>query len=143
MSEGIFKGDKVVPKIHEKLPPDSKILLVDDSDIQLKALRKLFKQLDYTNIATAESGKEALSLIKENNFSLIICDWSMPEMTGIELLEKLREDTFKKDIPLIMLTANSDKKSVVEAISKGVTDYIVKPVSLAVLEEKLENTFVK
>jgi len=85
----------------------------------------------------AENGKKAMQLLETNKVDLVFLDWNMPEMDGMEFLKKVRTMPDYKDIPIIMVTSESAKYNVVEALQNGATDYIVKPVSEKVFKEKL------
>ncbi len=114
-----------------------KILVVDDQKDMQKIVQSSLKMLGYINIVTANNGRAALDVLDNQNIDLIICDWNMPVMTGIEFLEKAREQDKYKGTPFLMLTTEGFKENVTLAIEKGVTDYLVKPLVPAVLEKKL------
>ena len=103
-----------------------KILTVDDSRTIRMIVKKAFQQYD-CDIVEAENGMEGLALAAKEKPDLIILDITMPVMTGIEMLGKLKEDPELKDIPVIMLTAESGKDNVMGIVKMGVRDYIVKP----------------
>ncbi len=115
-----------------------KILLVDDFPTMRRILRSLLKEAGFTDVEEAENGVMALEKMKTTRFDLVITDWNMPEMTGIELLKKMREDDTLKDIPVLMVTAEATKECVIEAVEAGVSNYIVKPFTASALKEKIE-----
>jgi two-component system chemotaxis response regulator CheY len=85
----------------------------------------------------AENGRTAFQLLETNKVSLILLDWNMPEMDGLEFLKKVRAMSDYKDLPIIMVTSESAKYNVVEALQSGATDYIVKPIRERVFMEKI------
>lgn len=104
-----------------------KILVVDDFATMRKIVRNVLKQINLENTFEAENGKKALELLNKEQIDLIISDWIMPEMTGIEFLRACKADPKLKHIPFIMVTAEAQKDSVIEAIQAGVDNYIAKP----------------
>jgi two-component system chemotaxis response regulator CheY len=115
-----------------------KVLVVDDFATMRKIVKNVLKQINIENIVEAENGKHALSVLKSEKVDLIISDWMMPEMTGIEFLKVCKEDDEKKKIPFIMVTAEGQKDSVMEAIKSGVDNYIVKPFTPDKLKEAID-----
>jgi DNA-binding response OmpR family regulator len=103
-----------------------KILTVDDSKTIRMIVKKAFSQYN-CDLYEAENGVEGLALANKEVPDLIILDITMPVMTGIEMLEKLKAEKELKDIPVIMLTAESGKENVMKIVKMGVKDYIVKP----------------
>jgi DNA-binding response OmpR family regulator len=103
-----------------------KVLTVDDSRTIRMIVKKAFQQYN-CDIIEAENGMEGLALAAKEKPDLIVLDITMPVMTGIEMLEKLKEDAELKSIPVIMLTAESGKDNVMGIVKMGVRDYIVKP----------------
>lgn len=120
---------------------EMKILIVDDFATMRKILKNILTQIGFKNIMEAEVGNEALRALKKEKFDLVLCDWSMPEMPGIELLEKIRSDQELKEIPFIMVTAEAKKEKILEAVKAGVSNYIVKPFTTETADEKLKQTF--
>lgn len=115
-----------------------KVLVVDDFPTMRRIVKNLLKQLGFENIEEAENGEDAFRKLKSGDFGLVVSDWNMPVMEGIELLKKVRNDPQLKDIPFLMVTAEAEKEKVIEAIKAGVDNYIVKPFTGEVLKEKLE-----
>jgi two-component system chemotaxis response regulator CheY len=116
---------------------EMRILVVDDAPPMRKIIGKMLKGLGYTDIAEASDGGEALRVMRSQQVDFIICDWNMPGMTGIELLRTVRGDSKFKNLPFLMVTAESKKKNVIEAVRAGVSNYVIKPFNQKVLEEKL------
>lgn len=115
-----------------------KILLVEDSQFQRVICVSQLKQAGFENIEVAENGNEAYSKLEEIEFDLILCDWEMPELNGIQLLKKVKKNPSFKNIPFIMLTSLKGDKNCQEAIDEGALDYIIKPANPEILKEKLD-----
>jgi len=113
------------------------ILIVDDYKTMLRIIRNLLKQLDFANVDEATDGSMALAMLKQKSYGLIISDWNMQPMTGLDLLRAVRADAALKDIPFIMITAESKTENVVAAKEAGVSNYIVKPFNADTLRTKL------
>ena len=114
------------------------VLIVDDYQTMLRIMRNLLKQIGFSNIDEALDGTEALSKMKNKEYGLVISDWNMEPMTGIELLKNVRENSLNnKDVPFIMVTAESKTENVIEARKAGVNNYIVKPFNAETLKEKI------
>ncbi len=120
------------------LNTDLKVLVVDDFATMRKIIKNILSQLGFKNIYEADDGTTALELLKKEKIDLIISDWNMPKMSGLELLKAVRSDPNLKDIIFIMVTAEAQKDNVIEAIKHGVNQYIVKPFTPETLKEKLE-----
>lgn len=116
---------------------DLKILLVEDQQEARAMIRAMLGTLGITQIFEAKDGREALSFVDSafDFVDMIICDWNMPSMTGVEFLRQLR--TVDQEVPFLMITGRSDIESVSEAKSIGVSGYIRKPFSPQQLEAKL------
>lgn len=114
-----------------------KILIVDDFATMRRIMKNILKQLGFTNITEADDGTVALELLKKNQFDLIISDWNMPKMTGLELLKSVRGMNECKDLPFLMVTAEAQKQNVIEAVQAGVSNYVVKPFTAEQISEKL------
>ena len=114
------------------------VLIVDDYKTMLRIIRNLLKQIDFNNVEEAMDGGEALSKLRTGNYGLVISDWNMQPMTGLELLTEVRKDTRLKTIPFIMITAESKIENVVAAKQAGVSNYIVKPFNAETLKGKIE-----
>ena len=117
------------------------ILVVDDYQTMVRIICNLLKQIGYENVDTASNGAQALERIGEKQYGLIISDWNMQPMTGLELLVKLKGDAATADIPFIMVTAESKTDNVIAARKAGVSSYIVKPFNAATLKAKIDAVF--
>ena len=113
------------------------ILIVDDYKTMLRIIRNLLKQLGFDNVDEATDGSAALLKLRQKDFALVISDWNMEPMTGIELLREVRADARLKDLKFIMVTAESKTENVISAKAAGVSNYIVKPFNAATLKMKL------
>lgn len=120
-----------------------KILVVDDFATMRKVVRNLLKQVGYENIVEAEDGVTALKALKSHKIDLIISDWNMPNMTGLELLKAVRADENLKTTPFLMVTAEALQDNVIAAVKAGVSNYIVKPFTAEVLNEKIRKILEK
>ena len=117
------------------------VLVVDDASTMRRIIRALLRELGFKNIREAEDGSAALEDLKRHKADLVITDWNMPQMTGIELLRAIRGDGGLKDTPVLIVTAESKKEHVMEAIQAGVNNYVVKPFNAQTLEDKLNKIF--
>lgn len=115
-----------------------KILTVDDFFSMRRIVKNLLKDLGYDEVLEADDGSTAWKTIEEQRVDFIISDWNMPKMTGLDLLKKVRSDARTKGIPFLMVTAESEKGNVIEAVQAGVTNYIVKPFTPEVFKQKVE-----
>ncbi len=121
---------------------NTNILIVDDYKTMLRIIRNLLKQLDFDNVEEASDGSEALAKLRAGHFGLVISDWNMAPMTGLDLLKEVRADARLKDLPFIMITAESKTENVIAAKQAGVSNYIVKPFNAETLREKIEKVTV-
>ncbi|NVM22665.1 MAG: response regulator [Desulfobacterales bacterium] len=117
------------------------VLVVDDFVQMRRILRDVLKQIGFRNIADAEDGLAAIRVLKKQKIELILADWNMPNMTGLELLKAVRNDESLKSIPFVMVTAEAQESAVLEAVQAGATNYIVKPFTASTVEEKLKDIF--
>ncbi|MFH1081620.1 MAG: chemotaxis response regulator CheY [Pseudomonadota bacterium] len=120
-----------------------KILVVDDFATMRKVVRNLLKQVGYENIVEAEDGVTALKALKSQKIDFIISDWNMPNMTGLELLKAVRADEDLNATPFLMVTAEALQDNVIAAVKAGVSNYIVKPFTAEVLNEKIKKIIEK
>ena len=117
------------------------ILIVDDYKTMLRIIRNLLKQLGFDNVDEASDGATALQRLREKDFGLVISDWNMEPMTGLQLLKEVRSDAKLAHIPFVMVTAESKTENVIAAKEAGVTNYIVKPFNAETLKQKLTAVF--
>jgi|TARA_Y100001960_G_scaffold333703_1_gene440408 two-component system chemotaxis response regulator CheY len=114
-----------------------RILVVDDFHTMRRIVINLLKQLGFSNVVEASDGREALDKVHSDKIDLVVSDWNMPNMTGIDFLKELRADEKYKTLPFIMVTAEGKKENVIAAVHAGVSNYVVKPFNAATLKEKL------
>jgi two-component system chemotaxis response regulator CheY len=121
-----------------------KTLVVDDFATMRKIVKNVLRQINITNVTEAENGKQAIEILRADPaYELIVSDWIMPEMTGIEFLKACKEDENIRKVPFVMVTAEAQKDSVLEAIKAGVDNYIVKPFTPDKLQEAIEKAKAK
>lgn len=120
-----------------------KVLVVDDFATMRKIVRNILKQIGFEDIIEAEDGNAALRVLKGEKIGLVVTDWNMPNMSGLELLQEIRRDAQTQNLPVLMVTAEGLKENVMEAIKAGVNNYVVKPFTAEVLQEKIETIFKK
>ncbi len=114
------------------------ILIVDDYKTMLRIIRNLLKQLGFDNVDEATDGSAALAKLSANDgYGLVISDWNMEPMTGLQLLKEVRSDEKLKETPFIMVTAESKSENVIAAKQAGVSNYIVKPFNATTLKQKM------
>jgi two-component system chemotaxis response regulator CheY len=125
------------------LDVNMKVLVVDDFATMRKIIRNILGQLGIKNVDEADDGSTALPKLKQNKYDIVVADWNMPKMTGLDLLKAIRADENLKTMPFLMVTAEALKDNIVAAAQAGVNDYVVKPFTAAILEEKLKKIFGK
>lgn len=116
-----------------------KILVVDDYATMRRIVRNLLSQIGFTDVEEANDGVTALQKLRERQFGLVISDWNMEPMTGLQLLKEIRADVKLKAMPFIMVTAESKTENVVAAKQAGVNNYIVKPFNADTLKQKIQS----
>lgn len=114
----------------------TRVLVADDSSTMRKIILRSLNSVGVKDITEASDGSEAVALFEPGKFDMVLTDWNMPGMTGLEVLKAIRAQDQK--IPVIMVTTEAEKSRVLEAIQAGVTDYLVKPFTPDTLREKLE-----
>jgi two-component system, chemotaxis family, chemotaxis protein CheY len=115
-----------------------KLLIVDDDKATQKLVRRVAESIGFEHIRKAENGNKALDMIAKERPDLILLDWEMPEKNGVEVLKELHEQKKLRDISIMMLTANKEREGIEEAVKLGIADYIVKPIKIPMLKERLE-----
>jgi len=117
------------------------ILVVDDFSTMRRIIRNLLRELGFTNFDEAEDGVQALQKLRLRPFDLVVSDWNMPNMQGIDLLRAIRADPKLRHTPVLMVTAEAKRENILEAAKAGVNGYIVKPFNAETLREKLDAVF--
>ena len=118
-----------------------RILIVDDFSTMRRIVKNLLNDLGFTNTAEADDGTTALVELQKAKFDLVVTDWNMPGMPGIDLLKAIRADESLAKIPVLMVTAEAKREQIIEAAQAGVNGYIIKPFTAQTLEEKLAKIF--
>lgn len=113
------------------------VLVVDDYKSMIRIVRGLLNQLGFHNVDEALDGPSALALIRAKSYGLVLSDWNMQPMSGLELLKAVRAEDRTKTLPFVMVTAEAKAENVVAARQAGVNNYVIKPFTLAVLKQKL------
>nr|MBF0221625.1 response regulator [Desulfobulbaceae bacterium] len=115
-----------------------KVLVVDDFATMRRILKNILSQLGYKHIIEADDGTTAMGVLKQEKIDLIISDWNMPKMTGLELLKNVRSNPDLAPIPFIMVTAEAQQDNIILAVKAKVSQYIVKPFTADTLGEKIK-----
>jgi len=118
--------------------PGITIMVVDDSRIMRNTVKGVFSGMESAcNFVEAKDGEEALSSLDTQKIDLILLDWNMPRLSGIDFLKQVRAMDQYRDLPIIMVTSEASKINVIEALKNGATDYITKPIKLDLFKQKL------
>lgn len=125
------------------LDKNMKILVVDDFSTMRRIVKNILRQLGFNNILEADDGSTGLDILQKEKIDMVISDWNMPKMTGLELLKVVRADDALRDIPFLMVTAEAQQENIIEAVKSGVNNYIVKPFTAETLGKKIEQIFNK
>jgi len=113
-------------------------LVVDDFSTMRRIIKSVLHEMGHANVTEADDGNTALPLLKNGNFDFLITDWNMPGMGGLELLKIVRADPRLTKLPVLLLTAEAKREQIVEAAKAGVSGYVIKPFTPAILKEKIE-----
>ena len=121
-----------------------RVLCVEDNPNLRKVLVNIVRKIGYTDVVEAEDGVQAWEQIEQGGVGLVLTDWSMPRMNGMELLQKIRRGKRKiAQLPILMITAADTKSSIVDAAESGVDAYVIKPFSVGTIQEKIEEALAK
>jgi len=115
-----------------------RFLVVDDSPAMRKIVTNCLKRLGYHEVVEAENGASALTELGKGGVDAVVTDWNMPGMDGLALVKKMRSDDRFKEIPVMMVTADSAKQDVITAVQAGVNDFVIRPFTARVFREKLD-----
>ncbi len=121
--------------------PNMLVLVVDDFSTMRRIVKNILRQLGFNNIIEADDGTTAWEILQKQKIDFIVSDWNMPQMTGIELLRKVRADEKFADLPFLMVTAEAQQENILEAAQAKVSNYIVKPFTADTLKKKIEKIF--
>ncbi|KGE72051.1 response regulator [Spirochaeta lutea] len=120
------------------------VLVVDDSRIMRNIVKNTFLSMNIPcEFIEASTGKEALVRLDNNAIDLVLLDWNMPELSGLDFLKQARSNPLHKDLPIIMITSEAARYNVIEALKNGATDYIIKPVNEKTFQQKLAKLHLK
>lgn len=115
-----------------------RLLVVDDSSTMRRIIRNSLKAIGYDDVVEAENGEGAMARLKGEKVDMVISDWNMPVMNGIELVTSMRGDAALKATPVLMVTTMAEKENILQAMQAGVTNYVVKPFDAATLKKKID-----
>jgi two-component system chemotaxis response regulator CheY len=115
-----------------------RFLVVDDYSTMRRFIKGLLRDIGYVNIAEADDGKTALPMLQSSQFDVVVTDWNMPSMPGLDLLKAIRADEKLKGLSVLMVTAEAKREQVVAAVQAGVSGYIIKPFTAELLQQKLK-----
>ncbi len=121
--------------------PNMRVLVVDDFSTMRRIIKNILRQLGFTNVVEADDGTTAWDVLNKDKIEFIISDWNMPQMTGIELLRKVRSSEEFADLPFLMVTAEAQQENIIEAVQAKVSNYIVKPFTADVMKQKIDKIF--
>jgi len=123
--------------------PDKKmrILIVDDFSTMRRIIRNILNQLEFTNVEEAEDGNVAFEKLKEADYDLLITDWNMPNMSGLDLLKEIRANEKLEDLKILLVSAEAEKENIIQAVQAGANEYVVKPFTADVLGQKINKIF--
>ena len=129
-------------------PPETRILVIDDMPSIRDLVKNTLKAMGYKNLQEAEDGEQGLQVLMKSNspgssIQLVISDWNMPKMKGLDLLKQVRATAEWANLPFVLLTSESERDQVTEAVLAGVSQYIVKPFSAKIFEDKLKAAWQK
>ena len=121
--------------------PNMRILIVDDFSTMRRIIKNILRQLDLNNVVEADDGTTAWEVLNKDHIDFIISDWNMPQMTGIELLRKVRASEDFGHLPFLMVTAEAQQSNILEAAQARVSNYIVKPFTAETMKQKIDKIF--
>lgn len=129
-------------------PSETRILVIDDMPSIRDLVKNHLKAMGFKSIQEASDGEEALRMLIQNNtpsssIQLVISDWNMPNMKGIDLLKHVRATAEWANLPFVLLTSEAERDQVTEAVLAGASQYIVKPFSAKIFEDKLKTAYQK
>ena len=120
---------------------EMRVLVVDDFATMRRVVRNLLTELGYKSLREAEDGSQAISMLEQHDFDLVVLDWNMPGTPGIEVLRWVRGNEAKQGLPVLMVTAEATREQILEAAELGVNAYILKPFTAGTLKKKLDYIF--
>ncbi|MDR0466430.1 MAG: chemotaxis response regulator CheY [Deltaproteobacteria bacterium] len=121
--------------------PNMRVLVVDDFSTMRRIVKNILRQLGFNDIVEADDGTSAWEVINREKIDFIVSDWNMPQMTGIELLRKVRASEEHAETPFLMVTAEAQQENIIEAVQAKVSNYIVKPFTAETMKQKIDKIF--
>jgi two-component system chemotaxis response regulator CheY len=118
-----------------------RVLVVDDFSTMRRIVKNILRQLNFNNIVEADDGTTAWEVLNREKIDFIVSDWNMPQMTGIELLRRVRASEQHAEIPFLMVTAEAQQENIIEAVQAKVSNYIVKPFTAETMKQKIDKIF--
>ena len=118
-----------------------RVLVVDDFSTMRRIVKNILRQLGFNNVVEADDGTTAWDVLNKEKIDFIISDWNMPQMTGIDLLRKVRASEEFGHLPFLMVTAEAQQENIIEAAQAKVSNYIVKPFTAETMKQKIEKIF--
>ena len=116
---------------------------LDDFSTMRRIIKNILRQLELNNVVEADDGTTAWEILNKDHINFIISDWNMPQMTGIELLRKVRASEDYGHLPFLMVTAEAQQANIIEAAQAGVSNYIVKPFTAETMKQKIDKIFAQ
>ena len=123
------------------IPFDTRVLVVDDFESMRRIVGQLLREMGFRDITLADDGATALALLREDDFGLLLTDWHMPQMDGLDLVRAVRADPRLNAIPILMVSAEATREQIIEAAQAGVNGYVVKPFTPQILSAKIAKLF--
>lgn len=118
-----------------------RVLVVDDFSTMRRIIKNILRQIGFNNIVEADDGTTAWEILNKDKIDFVVSDWNMPQMSGIELLRKVRSSEEFQDMPFLMVTAEAQQENIIEAVQAKVSNYIVKPFTAETLGAKIDKIF--
>jgi two-component system chemotaxis response regulator CheY len=119
-----------------------RVLVVDDFSTMRRIVKNILRQIGFTNVVEADDGTTAWDVLNKDKIQFIVSDWNMPQMTGIELLRKVRSSEEFAELPFLMVTAEAQQENIIEAVQAKVSNYIVKPFTAETMKQKIDKIFM-
>jgi len=121
--------------------PEMRVLIVDDFSTMRRIVKNILRQLGFNNIVEADDGTTAWEVLNREKIDFVVSDWNMPQMTGIELLRRVRSSEQLAETPFLMVTAEAQQENIIEAVQAKVSNYIVKPFTAETMKQKIDKIF--
>lgn len=120
---------------------EMRVLVVDDFSTMRRIVKNILRQIGFNNVVEADDGTSAWEILNKEKVDFIVSDWNMPQMSGIDLLRKVRASEEFANIPFLMVTAEAQQENIIEAVQARVSNYIVKPFTSETMKQKIEKIF--